>query len=383
MFRIILSLVFFVQFNVISAQAPKRFSEEVARSFIDRFPDPDVIRWGSQGNHFTWQAGYIMLAMEKLWRMTNDTTYLNYVRRYVDQNVGADGSVPNFSPRALDNFIPGYACLLMYEQTGEQRYALAAEHIREGFMDYPRNKHGIFYHSRSIPQLWVDGVFMGQIFLARYAKTLGHPEDFAEVIRQVKGLVSLCGKENGLLYHAWAEQGKARWAKDGDGHSPEVWSEGMGWAAVLFADLFDYLPENLSEREELMEALVRMCQGLRECQDAKTGMWCQVVDKPLMEGNWNETSGTGMYIYLLQSAVNKGYVPAAEYQPVIDRAYRGILTKGVRNSDGAYNLIDCSSIGVKNSYEEYISQPREISTYAAFGSFIIGTGIVEHMNLGQ
>ena len=132
-----------------------------------------------------------------------------------------------------------------------------------------------------------------------------------------------------------------------------------------------------------MEALVRMCQGLRECQDAETGMWCQVVDKPLMEGNWNETSGTGMYIYLLQSAVNKGYVPAAEYQPVVDCAYRGILTKAIRNSDGAYNLIDCSSIGVKNSYEEYISQPREISTYAALGSFIIATSIVEHMNLGQ
>ena len=30
-----------------------------------------------------------------------------------------------------------------------------------------------------------------------------------------------------------------------------------------------------------------------------------------------------------------------------------------------------------HSYEEYISQPREISTFAAYGSFILGTGIVE------
>ena len=64
----------------------------------------------------------------------------------------------------------------MYELTGEQRYAQAAETIRRGFDDYPRNKYGIFYHSKRIQQLWVDGVYMGQMFLARYAKTMGHPE---------------------------------------------------------------------------------------------------------------------------------------------------------------------------------------------------------------
>ena len=42
--------------------APKMFSEEVAKSFINSHLD--VIRWGNQSNHFTWQAGYIMLAME-------------------------------------------------------------------------------------------------------------------------------------------------------------------------------------------------------------------------------------------------------------------------------------------------------------------------------
>ena len=358
--------------------ASRIYSEEVATSFIINHPDPDVIRWGKQNNHFTWQAGYIMFAMEKLWRMTNDSIYLNYVRRYVDQNVDAEGRVPGFTPRALDNFLPGYACLLLYELTGEQRYACAAETIRRGFDNYPRNAYGIFYHSVTIPQLWVDGVFMGQIFLARYAKTMGHPEDFAEVVRQIQGLVQLCGRPDGLFYHGWAEQGKGSWAKQDETHSPEVWSEGLGWGAVLLADVFDYLPEDELGREQLMDALRNLCQGLKDCQDSHTGLWCQVVDKPNEEGNWNETSGSAMFIYLLQTAINKGYIPAGEYQPVVDRAYQGIVRKAVRNSDGGYNLIDCSSIGIKGSYEEYISQPREISTYAAFGSFIIGTGIVEH-----
>jgi len=375
--QIITAVCIAFMFTTASA-APKQYSEEVAKSFITSHPDPDVIRWGTQQNHFTWQAGYMMFAMEKLWRMTNDSTYLNYIRRYVDQNVDEEGRVPNFTPRALDNFIPGYACLLMYELTGEQRYARAAETIRRGFDDYPRNRLGIFYHSHSIRQLWVDGVFMGQIFLARYAKTMGHPEDFSEVVKQIEGLVSLCGRNDGLFYHGWAEQGKAGWAKNQDNHSPEVWSEGLGWGAVLLADVFDYLPADQPGREQLLDAMRRLCKGLKASQDQKTGLWCQVVDKPTEAGNWNETSGTGMFIYLLQSAINKGYVSAADYQAVVDRAYQGIISKAVRNSDGGYNLVDCSSIGIKDSYKAYISQPREISTYAAFASFIIGTGIVEH-----
>ncbi|MBQ8463458.1 MAG: glycoside hydrolase family 88 protein [Prevotella sp.] len=376
--RRIVTTLFVALVLTTAVAAPRIYSEEVASSFITTHPDPDVIRWGTQQNHFTWQAGYMMFAMEKLWRLTADSTYLNYVRRYVDQNVDAEGNVPNFTPRALDNFIPGYACLLMYELTGQQRYAKAAETIRQGFDDYPRNRHSIFYHSRSIPQLWVDGVFMGQIFLARYAKTMGHPEDFAEVVKQIQGLIALCGRDDGLLFHGWAEQGKAGWAKDQESHSPEVWSEGLGWGAVLLADVFDYLPADQPGREQLLDYLRRMCQGLKDSQDRQTGLWCQVVDKPTAPGNWNETSGTGMFIYLLQSAINKGYIDADSFQPVVDRAYQGIVSKAVRNSDGGYNLVDCSSIGIKGSYEAYISQPREISTYAAFGSFIIGTGIVEH-----
>ncbi len=34
--------------------------------------------------------------------------------------------------------------------------------------------------------------------------------------------------------------------------------------------------------------------------------------------------------------------------------------------------------GVIRSYEEYIAQPREISTFAEYGSFILGTGVYEH-----
>ena len=369
LFTILAILSLFIGTANAQKQSKRVWSETVADGFIDRYPDPNDIHWYKQSNHFTWQAGYVMFAMEHLWRQTNNKKYYDYIRRYVDQNVDKDGNVTSFKPTALDNFIPGYACLLLYEQTGEERYKKAAETIRRGFDTYPRTDEDMFFHSHSIRQVWVDGVFMGQMFLARYAKTLNHPEDFAEVVKQMKGITKLCGNDNGMFYHAYYP---------GKGHSAETWSEGMGWLAVLWSDVFDYLPKTQEGRDELLGTLRKMCKGLKAVQDKNTGMWCQVVDKPYEEGNWNETSGTGMFMYLIQNAIHKGFIPASEYQEVVDKAYKGIIQKAIVNADGFTNLIDCSSIGVKNDYKAYVSQTHEISTFAAYGSFILGTGIVEH-----
>jgi rhamnogalacturonyl hydrolase YesR len=362
-----LLFVLLVSLLPLMAMAQSDFSERTGKGFIERYSDPDVIHWLGGDTSFSWQSGYMMFAMEYLWKQTGNPLYFNYIKRYVDQHVEEDGNVIGFRASDLDNFVSGYAILFMYEQTGDEKYAKAIEKIRRGFDDYPRLDNGMFYHAKSIPQTWVDGVFMGQIFMARYAKTMNHPEDFSEVVRQITGSAALCDNGNGLLHHAWGPDGK----------SSNIWSEGMGWVAVLLADVFDYLPMDYPGADKVMDVLVRMCSGLKSCQDQNTGMWCQVVDCPTAPGNWNETSGTGMYIYLLQTAIDRGFIPKEEYQPVVDQAYKGILKKVVINSDGFINLTDCSSIGVMHSYEEYISQPREISTFAAYGSFILGTGIVE------
>lgn len=358
-----------------SAAFAQNMSKAMADCFIDRFPDPDMIHSYKSSNTISWQPGYVMFALEHVWRNTGDARYYNYIKRYIDQHVDEDGNIRQFTPDALDHFIPGYACLLIYEQTGEAKYAKAAEKFREGLRSYPRTELGMFIHGVRQPQVWVDGVYMGQMFLLRYAKTMGHPEDYAEVVKQITGAVKLCGRPDGLLVHAWAPEGKGRWP--GDGPSPEVWSEGLGWIAVLLADWSDWMPEDTPGYDEILAILKNLCKGLKDCQDSRTGLWSQVVDKPYAEGNWNETSGSGMFTYLLQRAIDKGFIPAEEYQSVVDKAYDGLMTKCIRNTDGYYNLIDCSSIGIKRNYQEYISQPREISTFCSFASFMLATGAVE------
>jgi rhamnogalacturonyl hydrolase YesR len=218
---------------------------------------------------------------------------------------------------------------------------------------------------------------MGQIFQARYAAVMGDKEAFNEVTRQVKLALAHCRKPNGLLLHGWDESRSATWADKQTGLAPEVWSEGLGWFALLLADVFDYLPRDHPDRQTLMSALRRLCAGLKEVQDPKTGMWCQVVDKPRAPGNWNETSGTAMFTYLIRNSIDKGYIPREEYMPVVEKAYAGLATKAVKGADGLIDIRDCSSIGIMDNYQAYIHCPKETNTFAGVTSFILGASTME------
>ena len=370
----LLPIVGFVDGGGAQARDPS-WSVMTANSFLAKFPDPDTIHWVGQTNHFSWQAGYVMFAMEKMWRATGNERYLRYVQRYVDQQVDENGNIPNFSPDALDNFLPGYAIIFIYEQTHGEKYRIAAKKIRDGFVHYPRNSDGGFWHGVwAKHQMWVDGVFMGQMFLARYGRVIGDSAyAWEEVTKQMKLVLSHCLKPNGLLLHGWDESREATWADKKSGLAPEVWSEGLGWFAVLIADVLDYVPRSHPEYASLLSTLQNLCVGLRNVQDERTGMWCQVVDKPTLQDNWDETSGTGMFLYLIRKSIAKGYVSRDEFDPVAKKAYEGIIRKAQLNDRGLVDIYDCSSIGIMDDYAMYVSQPKEVNTFAGVTSFILGT----------
>jgi rhamnogalacturonyl hydrolase YesR len=348
----------------------------MANSVIARHPNPDTISSSS----FSWEVGYTMWALEKVWRATQDPKYLTYIKKYVDQHVNAAGNVSGFSGGNLDNFLPGYAILLPYEQTQTQQYRTAADTMRNGFTNYPRNSDGGFWHSSDKPnQMWVDGVFMGEMFRARYGHAVGASDStaFDEVVTQMTDIVNHCMKTDGLLLHAYDESKKASWANPTTGLSPEVWSEGLGWYAVLIADVFDFLPADHPGRPGLMTILGQLVAGLKANQDAQSGRWCQVVDKCTLSDNWNESSGTGMFLYLIKKSIDKGYVDATEYGPVVNSAYNGLVQKATANSDGTIDINDCSSIGVQGSYSAYVSKAKQVSPPSCVASFIAGTLMVE------
>ena len=59
-------------------------------------------------------------------------------------------------------------------------YGKACRRIYEAFRDYPRTREGGFIHVRNglRGQMWVDGVFMGQVFYCRYGRMFREPACF-------------------------------------------------------------------------------------------------------------------------------------------------------------------------------------------------------------
>jgi rhamnogalacturonyl hydrolase YesR len=349
----------------------------VADSILSKFPDPDNILY----KHWCYVQGYILAGFEKLWAYTGNPKYFDYIKRFVDQHVTADGDIRDFTGESLDDMMAGTMVIAIYEKTLEQKYRLAADKIKEMFRDYPRNSDGGFWHSRSLPhEMWIDGVFMGQMFLTRYGAVIGDRDNcFNEATRQILILASHCRKgDTGLFFHAYDEAKNVVWADPVTGLSQEVWSEGLGWYALILIETLKVLPLDHPDRTRVMNILIDLVDGLRRTQDARTGLWYQIVDKVDRADNWHDTSGSAMFVYTIQRAIDLGYVSPEKYGAVVKRGYDGIVSKAVINEDGLVDIYDaCDGVCVQRSYADYINYPKSINAKEAVGSFLWATLIVE------
>jgi rhamnogalacturonyl hydrolase YesR len=349
----------------------------LADTILRRFPDPDTIPY----RRWCYVQGYVLCGFEKLWQYTGNPKYFAYIKTFVDQHVTAEGVIRDFTGDSLDDMMAGTTILAVYEQTHAQKYRLAADKIKAMFQEYPRNSDGGFWHARRLPhEMWIDGVFMGQMFLIRYGAAIGDRDYcFAEAARQILTLASRCRKgDSGLFFHAYDESCSAAWADPSTGLSPEVWSEGLGWYALILVEILGVLPSNHPEWLQVVQILRDLLEGLRKTQDAKTGLWYQVVDKGDQADNWQDTSGSAMFVYAIQRAIDLGYAQAEHYQAIANSGYQGILTKAAIDAAGLVDIHSaCDGVCVQRSYADYINYPRRVNAKEAVGSFLWATTIVE------
>ena len=349
----------------------------LANSILTRFPDPDTIPY----RRWCYVQGYVLCGFEKLWTYTHDPRYFAYVKRFVDQHVTAEGDLRDFTGESLDDIMAGTTIVALVEHTGEAKYRRAADRIREAFQDYPRNSDGGFWHSRTLPhEMWIDGVFMGLMFLTRYGAVVGDRDYcFSETARQILTLANRCRKgDSGLFLHAYDESKRVAWADPATGLSPEVWSEGLGWYALILVETLKLMPPYQPEQPEIMRIFRELVEGLRRVQDARTGLWYQVVDKGDRADNWHDTSGRAMFVYAIQQGIDLGYLSADTYSDVVKQGYAGISSKAVINKEGLFDIYDaCDGVCVQRSYEDYIHYPKVINAKEAVGGFLLAAATVE------
>jgi rhamnogalacturonyl hydrolase YesR len=365
--------------------APQSWAIAIAETIMKRNPGTPIdrlARWG-------YVTGYTLNGIEMVANTTGDPRYWEFIIRVLDQFIDEEGNLNNnIRLDSLDNVMSGNIIVGLYEHTGDERYRTAANQIRRVFDTFPRNSDGGFWHNPKLAgEMWVDGVFMGAMPLIRYGKSIGDSEYcYDEVVKQITLFAGHCRKGNsGLYYHAWAEKqsdkpskGASSWADPATGLSSEVWSEGLGWYALILVETLSILPANHAGRATVLDIYVRLAAGLKRTQDSKSGRWFQIVDKGNEVDNWTDTSGSAMFTYSLQRGIELGLLASREYAPVVTRGYRGIIEKAKINNGGLVDIYSaCQGLCVQSNYAEYIDYPKKVNANEAVAGCLWATAIVE------
>ena len=332
-----------------------------ANMILNKWPDPANITTSAG---FEYNHGIVLRGIEQVYRHTGDSRYLAYIQKYIDENVSASGVInlgTTFS--AFDNMQPSVLLPFLYQETGLAKYKTAADTVRAFYNNIPTNADGGFWHKQVYPnQMWLDGIYMGEPFLARYAAVFGSCGTYCgDTVVKQSTLIALhtLDTPTGLYYHAWWDSNpastKPAWA-DANGRSPCIWGRAMGWYAMALVDTLGDLPANQTGRSDLLSILTGVAAGLKATQDAKTGLWFQVMDQGSKTDNWTETSASGMIVYALKVAAGRGYIDAS-YSTVADSGWTGLQTKVTTDAADVPTITGAvQGMSVQNNYAGYVGQ---------------------------
>lgn len=326
----------------------------------------EKVRAGKPTN-WNYIDGCMLSALLEMAQIRGDRRYSDFVERFVDAFIEPDGTIRTWEKEkhTLDDINEGRVLFALYDMTGKEKYRLAADKLHAALGEQPRTREGSFWHKAIYPnQVWLDGIYMAQVFAALYEKHFG-TGDYSDILAQVRTVrARMFNEEKKLYVHGYDASREAFWADRETGCSASFWLRAMGWFAAALADLYGVLPE-CKERQEIAALLAEMMAGVLPYADEATGMYYQVVDQGGREGNYLETSGSSMIAYAMLKGARLGAI-AKEYAAQGRKTFDGIVNRYLSFNGDALNLGGiCLVAGLgpqdnrrrDGSYAYYISEP--------------------------
>ncbi len=364
-----------VAVNVQAQDWSKKLAETAMTIWKDSFmlPNDKAPKW-------RYDQGVILKGIEGIWNASGDGKYFNYIQKSMDYYVKDDGTIKGYKHDEfnIDHVNNGKLLLLLYRVTGKDKYRKAAKLLRNQLTDHPRTSEGGFWHKKIYPsQMWLDGLYMGQPFYAEYAMLFDEDNVFDDVANQFMLMEKYArDAKTGLLYHGWDESKQQKWADKTTGLSPNFWGRALGWYGMAMVDALDHFPKDHEGRDSIIAILNRFAKAVTKVQDAKTGLWYDVVDKPNEPKNYFEASASSMLVYTLAKGVRKGYL-SSSYLSNATRGYDGIVKQFIKVENGQTNLhgtVAVSGLGGNpyrdGSFEYYMSEPVIVNDPKGVGAFI-------------
>jgi len=392
-----------------TAREAEKFADSSPLVWSQRLADSEMARRGdslawSSGGKAKWDytAGLFTLALLKLNEVAPAARYIAFATNAVCSFVSSDGSIRTYKPEEfqLDALNSGKTLLALWltvTNPDQPRLFYACVKLLAQLNDQPRTFDGGFWHKqRYTNQMWLDGIYMAEPFYAAMARfMINRTNAFDEVAKQLRLIDEhTYDAKSGLNYHGWDAAKVQPWANPVTGCSSNFWGRAEGWYAMALVDVLDYFPTNHPARAQIIATLQKSARGIVKWQDAKTGLWWQVLDQGDRKGNYREATASAMFVYALAKGVNHGYL-SRDYVPAIKNGYAGILKNFIRDDGaGQWSLTHCCSVAGlggapsngkyrSGSFDYYVGEPMVDNDLKGVGPFIIAGIELQELTGGQ
>ncbi len=294
-------------------------------------------------------AGYVYDRMQFL------SAIRPYFIKFEEDHPGEQDALQSvLHPGALDDAGAMCAAMIKSELSG---FKGDLDPMIRNFIDYIHTKQyrlqdGTLARNRPLPNsLWLDDLFMSVPALAWMGKYTGDTVYYNDAVKQVLQFSKrMFDYGKGLYMHGWVE---------GMAEHPEFhWGRANGWAIMSMVELLEALPESYPGRDQVLDLLRHHVAGLSRYQSGR-GFWHQLIDR---EDTYLETSATAIYTYAIARAINRGYVDAKVYGPMVCLAWNAVATKV--NGQGQ---VEGTCVGTGMGFDPAFYYYRPVNVYAAHG----------------
>lgn len=325
--------------------------------------------------------GCMMASIISLYEITKNQKYLDFVISYTDYFISDDGKIKDYDiyEYSLDDLSESRILFDLYKYTNNLKYLKAIEYTYQQILIQPRIKEGNFWHKPRHPhQVWLDGLFMGQVFYMRYETIINNKANYSDIRMQYENVRKIMFNENTkLYYHGYDSSKESFWCNKETGLSKGYWLRAIGWYIISLIEILNDMDKNHNDYGFYSNLFIEAIDGILLYQDNESKMFYQVPEMKNREGNYLETSGSAMIAYALFKGVRLNILDI-KYKNIAEDIFNGICNKYLKIYNGNIELGGiCLVAGLGNalwrdgSFEHYIKEEVVTNDAKGVGPFIM------------
>ncbi len=312
-----LSLIFAVTLGLQAKElSPKKIEKRIEKAAQWQMANP--CRYGE----LEWHVAPFYTALTDLFEVTNDETYLEYVKVIGETN---DWKIRT-RPYHADDHAVGLAYIKLAQHYGDTSMLSAVKKELDWILANPPKKYiqedGAMRKTYNRERWnWSDALYMAPPVWAAMADATGDAKYVEYLVQEwMQSHEWYWCVEEDLYFHDRRDITKISPAG-----KRVFWARGDGWVLAGLVEMLQYLPQDHPDREFFISVFNKMSAKLLAIQK-DNGTWAPSLLDAANPAQ-DDISGSVFYVYGLAWGINNGILDAATYRSAVERGWLALCER--------------------------------------------------------